>query len=52
MADNASILERIKQQNIQYVNYRFTDPRGKWQHLSYHTSHSEDGRVRWQNFGT
>ena len=38
MADNASVLQQIEQQNIQYVNFRFTDPRGKWQHLSYHAS--------------
>jgi glutamine synthetase len=38
MSDNASVLNQIEQQNIQYVNFRFTDPRGKWQHLSYHSS--------------
>ncbi len=38
MSDYGSILEQIEQQNIEYVNYRFTDPRGKWQHLSYHAS--------------
>jgi len=38
MSDHGSIIERIEQQDIQYVNFRFTDPRGKWHHLSYHVS--------------
>ena len=38
MSDNAAVLDQIKQQSIQYVNFRFTDPRGKWHHLSYHVS--------------
>ncbi len=38
MSDVASVLEQIKEQSIEYVNFRFTDPRGKWQHLSYHAS--------------
>ena len=38
MSDFASVLNQIKEQSIEYVNFRFTDPRGKWQHLSYHVS--------------
>ncbi len=38
MSDMAPVLELIKQQNVQYVSFRFTDPRGKWHHLSYHAS--------------
>ncbi len=38
MSDIASVLELIKQQNAEYVSFRFTDPRGKWHHLSYHAS--------------
>src|SRR3546814_14211443 len=26
----------IKEKNIVYVDYRFTDPRGKWHHLAMH----------------
>ena len=27
-------LEMIKENDVQYVDFRFTDPRGKWQHIS------------------
>src|SRR3546814_7229193 len=36
MADAKTILEMIKEKNIVYVDYRFTDPRGNWQHLAMH----------------
>ena len=38
MADPKEILEMIKENDVQYVDYRFTDPRGKWQHLAMHRS--------------
>jgi glutamine synthetase len=28
------VLEMIKENDVQYVDFRFTDPRGKWQHIS------------------
>jgi glutamine synthetase len=35
MAKNAAkILNMIKEQEIEWVDLRFTDPRGKWQHLT------------------
>ena len=35
MANSASdIIKMIKEQEIEWVDVRFTDPRGKWQHLS------------------
>jgi glutamine synthetase len=34
MADN--LLKMIKDQDVQYVDLRFTDPRGKMQHVSFH----------------
>ena len=34
MADDQSILKRIKDEEIAFVDFRFTDPRGKWQHLA------------------
>jgi glutamine synthetase len=35
MANDAGrILKRIKDEEIEWVDLRFTDPRGKWQHLS------------------
>jgi glutamine synthetase len=32
--DAGKILNRIKDEEIEWVDLRFTDPRGKWQHLS------------------
>ncbi len=32
------LLERIKSEEIQYVDLRFTDPRGKWQHVTFDIS--------------
>ena len=35
MANSASdILKMIKDQEIEWVDLRFTDPKGKWQHLT------------------
>jgi len=34
MATPADILKQIKDQEIEWVDLRFTDPKGKWQHLS------------------
>src|SRR3546814_13397109 len=32
--DAGKILDMIKEQEIEWVDLRFTDPKGKWQHLS------------------
>jgi glutamine synthetase len=35
MANTASdVLKMIKDQEIEWVDLRFTDPKGKWQHLT------------------
>ena len=35
MANTASdVLKLIKEKEIEWVDLRFTDPKGKWQHLS------------------
>ena len=34
MSDTSSIMEMIKENDIRFVDLRFTDPRGKWQHLT------------------
>ena len=35
MANNAdTILSRLKDEEIDWVDLRFTDPKGKWQHLT------------------
>ena len=34
MTDAKKVLEMIKEHDVQYVDFRFTDPRGKWQHTA------------------
>jgi glutamine synthetase len=34
MADVKAVLKKIKDEDIKFVDLRFTDPRGKWQHLA------------------
>ncbi|GGD57038.1 type I glutamate--ammonia ligase [Erythrobacter arachoides] len=34
MASASDIIKRIKDEEIEWVDLRFTDPKGKWQHLS------------------
>jgi glutamine synthetase len=36
MSDVDSVLKMIKERDVQYVDFRFTDPRGKWQHVAQH----------------
>ncbi len=38
MADAAiqKAMDMIKEHDVKYVDFRFTDPRGKWQHLAHH----------------
>jgi glutamine synthetase len=35
MADSNSVMKMIKDKDVKYVDLRFTDPRGKWQHVSF-----------------
>ncbi len=37
MADAKSVINLIKEKDVQYVDLRFTDPKGKWQHVSFDT---------------
>jgi glutamine synthetase len=32
------VLDMIEENDVQYVDFRFTDPRGKWQHIAQHVS--------------
>ena len=32
------LLKRIKDEDIKFVDFRFTDPRGKWQHVTFDRS--------------
>ncbi len=34
MSEVANVLKLIKDEDVEYVDLRFTDPRGKWQHLA------------------
>ena len=34
MSDAASVLNLIKEKGIQFVDLRFTDSKGKWQHTA------------------
>jgi glutamine synthetase len=38
MSDVSKLLERIKKEEIAFVDLRFTDPRGKWHHLTMDSS--------------
>ncbi len=44
MADDVKkVLEMIKEHDVKYVDFRFTDPRGKWQHTAQHVSTIDEG---------
>src|SRR3954462_1430180 len=32
------VLKAIKDNDVKYVDFRFTDPRGKWQHVTFDVS--------------
>jgi glutamine synthetase len=34
MSDVSKVFDLIKENDVSYVDFRFTDPRGKWQHLA------------------
>src|SRR3954451_24974296 len=36
MDDTQNVLDMIQEHDVKYVDFRFTDPRGKWQHLAHH----------------
>jgi glutamine synthetase len=38
MSDVKKVLELIKENDVKYVDFRFTDPKGKWQHTAQHVS--------------
>ena len=42
MADAKSVLQTIKEKDVKYVDLRFSDPRGKWQHVSIDTDLVDD----------
>ena len=34
MTENANVIQTIKEESVEYVDIRFTDPRGKLQHVT------------------
>ncbi len=42
MSDANTILQTIKDNDVKFVDYRFTDPRGKWQHLAMYVDAVDD----------
>ncbi|MEC9345222.1 MAG: type I glutamate--ammonia ligase [Pseudomonadota bacterium] len=43
MSDNKALMDRIKSDEVKFVDVRFTDPRGKWQHLTMDSDDFNDG---------
>ena len=41
-ADAKSVLKMIKDNDVKYVDFRFTDPRGKWQHVTFDVTMIEE----------
>ena len=35
MANADTVLKKIKDEEVKFVDLRFTDPRGKWQHVTF-----------------
>jgi glutamine synthetase len=35
MSETHKVMQMIKEHDVKYVDFRFTDPRGKWQHLAH-----------------
>ena len=40
------VLKAIKDNDVKYVDFRFTDPRGKWQHVTFDVDHDRRGHLR------
>jgi glutamine synthetase len=44
--ETAKVLEMIQEHAVEYVDLRFTDPRGKWQHTAQHVSTVDEESLR------
>ena len=42
MANAQSVLSMIKAKDVKFVDWRFTDPRGKWQHVTFDLSQIDE----------
>ena len=45
------VLASIKDEDIDYVDLRFTDPRGKWQHLTMCADAMDEDKEKAKNLG-
>jgi glutamine synthetase len=41
-SDVTKVMDMLKEHSVEYVDLRFTDPRGKWQHTAQHVSTIEE----------
>src|SRR6185312_7229993 len=42
MTTAKNVMKMIKDSDVKYVDFRFTDPRGKWQHVTFDVSMIEE----------
>ena len=42
MTTPKNVMKTIKDSDVKYVDFRFTDPRGKWQHVTFDVSMIEE----------
>ncbi len=42
MTTPKNVMKMIKDSDVKYVDFRFTDPRGKWQHVTFDVSMIEE----------
>ena len=42
MTTPKNVMKMIKDNDVKYVDFRFTDPRGKWQHVTFDVSMIEE----------
>ena len=45
MSDAADVLKKIKDEDVSYIDFRFTDSRGKWQHIAQAASTVDEGML-------
>jgi len=45
-AEVEKVLEMLRENSVEYVDLRFTDPRGKWQHTAQHVSTIDEDAFR------
>ena len=44
MTTAKDVMKMIKDNDVKYVDFRFTDPRGKWQHVTFDVTMIDDSR--------